>query len=1040
MRRPPAAFETLERRQLLAASIRPAAVVSAVSLTPVFEANTSRRAGGDVLATSVLTRTLQFGSTGAVGGYSFNQTSHSIDGAGTGIGGVADQFIFTSAAMTQDFVISARLAQAGSGDTGIMIRNTGGSTNAPMAALVMNGSTLRFVTRASTGAAATSVDVPAASTPIYLRLSRSGFVVSAAHSSDGLSWTNLGAPTRVSFDSGASHAGIALASGSANQPTFATFANVAVIGQSSNWTYTDVGTPAGAGSVGFDSPTGTHQLIAGGSGIGGNSDSFNFARHPLAGDGTVVARVSTNDAGAEAGVMIRASSTADAPFAALLTSATGVLRYVYRTTAGGMTQQAIVNTGSPAVALKLYRQGNTVAAYYSVNGGATFTRFGNSATLNASGSMQAGLAATANVADASLITATFTGVSVGTLASPGAGILTPADEAFLDDLEFRTVQWFVNTQQATSGLFADRASAQPGGSVGGNFASMASAGFGLSALTIGASRGWISDGYERALKTLNFIWSDNDMANPANRGYFYHFVNQTTGARSGNSELSSIDTALLISGVIQAGQYWKGTAVETLAQQIYERVDWTFMQPNGPGTKLRHGWTPEGGFLSSTWDSWNEGPILYMVALGSPTHPISVGSWASFPRDLFETTYSGRTFYHASDSPLFTQQYPQGWFDLRAKSDRIDAESGAAVVYMDPYKNSINHTLAQRQALIDAAAGSNPVFDFYGPNAWGLTASDSRTGYTVFGGPPFTPNVNGTIVPTAPGGSLAHTPRESIDALVNLKNTYPSSYRAWGFIDAFNPRPGIENWYDNDALGIDQGMILIAAENLRSGLVWNGFMSNPASQNAVNLTYTNNASYAPPSLTLSQFNFQTAQSVFLSFSQDIAASFTAADVVITNLTTGQIVPASNWTLNVSAAKPTTATVTFTSLLADGNYDLRIAGGNVTGANNVSNAASNVADLVASFRVLAGDADRDGTVGFSDLVILAQNYNTSGRSFGQGNFDYSAGGTVDFQDLVILSQRYGTTLFSASAIAAGTSATGETSKPASGRVRPVTQVF
>jgi hypothetical protein len=1035
MRRPTATFEILERRQLLAGSVRPADVVSIGRAAPDVTVN-ARRAGGDVVS-SVLTRTLQFGSPGAVGGYSFNQTSHSIDGAGTGIGGVADQFIFASAAMTQDFVVSARLTQAGSGDTGIMIRNTGGSTNAPMAALVVNGSTLKFVTRISSGAAATSTDVPAASTPIYLRLSRSGFVVSAAYSSDGLSWTNIGAPTRISFDSGASHAGIALASGSANQPTAATFTNVAVIGQSSNWKYTDVGTPAGAGSVGFDSPTGTHKLIAGGSGIGGISDSFNFAAQPLTGDGTVVARTATNGATAEAGVMIRAADSADAPFAALLTSAAGVVRYVYRMTAGGATQQTTVNTGTPATALKLYRQGNSVAAYYSVTGGQIYSPIGSSVTLNASGTMQAGLAATANAADASLVTATFTGVSVGSLASPGAGILTPADEAFLDDLEFRTVQWFVNTQQATSGLFPDRASAQPGGSVGGNFASMASAGFGLSALTIASSRGWIADGYERALKTLNFIWTDNDMANPANHGYFYHFVNQTTGARSGTSELSSIDTALLISGVIQAGQYWKGTAVETLAQQIYERVDWTFMQPNGAGTKLRHGWTPEGGFLSSTWDSWNEGPILYMVALGSPTHPISVGSWASFPRDLFETTYSGRTFYHASNSPLFTQQYPQGWFDLRGKSDRVDAESGAAVVYMDPYKNSINHTLAQRQALIDAAAGSNPVFDFYGQNAWGLTASDSRTGYTVFGGPPFTSNVNGTIVPTAPGGSLAHTPRESIDCLLYLKTIYPSSYRAWGFVDAFNPRPGIENWYDSDALGIDQGMMLIAAENLRSGLVWNGFMSNPASQNAVNLTYTNNANYMPTALASSQFNFETGQSLSFAFSQDVANSFQSADVVIKNLTTGQIVPAANWLLSVSTAgKPTTATVTFSSILADGNYELRIPGGSVIGADNVSN----VADLLSTFRVLAGDADRDGTVGFSDLVILAQNYNTSGRTFSQGNFDYSAGGAVDFQDLVILSQRYGTSLFSASAIVAGNMAAGETSKPLKGRTRPVAQVF
>jgi hypothetical protein len=895
-----------------------------------------------------------------------------------------------------------------------MIRNTGGASNAPMAALLLTGGTLRFVTRTAVGTVATSVPVAVAAAPVYLRLARSGFFVSAAYSVDGINWTNAGTSARISFDSGASHAGIALSSGGANLSTFATFTNVAVIGQSSNWLNADVGTPAGAGSVGFDSPTGSHRLIAGGAGIGGVSDAFNLSAQPLAGDGILVARVNTIDPGGEAGLMVRAGAYADAPFVALLVSASGGLRFVSRTTAGDATQQASLPGTLAPVSLKLYRQGNSYAAYYSLNGGASYSKLGTSVALNASGTMLAGLAATANVADSSLITATFTGVDVDTFASPAAGILTPADEAFLDDLEMRTALWFTSTQNPTSGLFLDRANAQPGGSFSGNISSAAATGFGLSALTISSSRGWIADGYERALKTLNFLWTDADMANPANHGYFYHFVNQATGARSGTTELSSIDTALLISGVIQAGQYWKGTQVETLAQQIYERVDWTFMQPNGAGTKLRHGWTPEGGFLSSTWDSWNEGPILYLVALGSPTHPISVGTWASFPRDLFKTTYSGRTFYHASNSPLFTNQYPLGWFDLRAKSDRVDAESGSAVVYMDPYKNSTNHTLAQRQALIDAAAGSNVVYDYYGANAWGLTASDSRTGYTVFGGPPFTSNVNGTIVPTAPGGSLAFTPRESIDCLVNLKTLYPSSYRTWGFVDAFNPRPGVENWYDSDSLGIDQGMMLIAAENLRSGLVWNGFMANPASQNAVNLAYSNNANYVPPALNSSQFNFETGQNVALAFSQDVTASFAASDVVIRNLTTGEIVPVSNWNLSTSTAgKPTTATVTFLSILDDGNYELRIAGGNLIGADGVSN----VADAVVPFRVLAGDADRNGTVGFSDLVILAQNYGLSGKTFSQGNFDYSAGGTVNFQDLVLLAQHYNVSLETIAAITA-----------------------
>lgn len=1034
MRRPLVCFEGLERRQLLAAAPRP---TLAGSIGRAAESATvaSRHASGDALATSVLTRTLQFGSPGAVGGFSFNQTSYSIDGAGTGIGGAADQFIFASAPMTQDFVVSAKLTFTGSGDTGVMIRNTGASPNAPMAALVVTAAgTLKFVTRATNAAVATSTDIGAVSTPIYLRLARAGYIVSASYSIDGLTWASVGTPTTIRFDSGASHAGIALSSGSANTPTAATFTNVAVAGQSANWLYSDVGSPAGAGSVGFDSPSGTHRLIAGGIGIGGTSDAFNFSAQPLAGDGVLVARVNTIDVGGEAGLMVRADAAAGSPFASLLTTSVGGLRFVYRTAAGAAAQQVTLSGTTTPISLKLYRSGNSVAAYYSVDGGASFVQLGSSVTIALSGTVQAGLAATANVADDSLITATFTGVSLGAIASPAAGILTPADEAFLDDLEFRTALWFTATENTTSGLFLDRASVV-GGSFGGNISSAAATGFGLSALTIASSRGWIADGYDRALKTLNFLWTDADMANPANHGFFYHFVNQATGARSGTSELSTIDTALLIAGVIQAGQYWKGTQVEMLAEQIYERVDWKFFQPDGVNAKLRMAWTPESGFSSATWDSWSEGPILYLLAMGSPTHPISAASWLSFQRNQTTVTYGGRTFYAASGSPLFTNQYPQGWFDLRAKSDLADADPTANVVHMDPYQNSKNHTLAQRQASIDAAAGPDVRYDFYGANAWGLTASDSRTGYTVFGGPPFTSNVNGTIVPTAPGGSLAFTPRESIDDLANLKAAFPASYKSWGFVDAFNPRPGTENWYDTDALGIDQGMLLIAAENLRSGLVWSGFMANPAAQNAVSLAFTSNFSLVPPKLTSSQFNFETGQNVAFALSQDVTATLSEADITVKNLTTGVTLSPAEWALSKSTAgKPTTGTVTFFSILADGNYELHIAAGGVTGSDGVSN----VGDLVVPFRVLAGDADRDGSVGFSDLVILAQNYGQSSKTFSQGNFDYSGGGTVDFQDLVILAQRYNTSLSLASMLTTLPATNAATST--SGKTRPTAGIL
>jgi len=209
--------------------------------------------------------------------------------------------------------------------------------------------------------------------------------------------------------------------------------------------------------------------------------------------------------------------------------------------------------------------------------------------------------------------------------------------------------------------------------------------------------------------------------------------------------------------------------------------------------------------------------LLYLLGLGSSSHPTATSSWTSWSRSPV-VHYAGYTFVTAQTGALFTVQYPQAWFDLRGLTDPAGS--------LNYYVNSQTATLAQRQMCIDLSS----QFPDYGPNLWGITASDSANGYTVWGGPPATPNINGTVVPTAPGGSLEFTPRRSVDALRYMQQTYGTSvYKKYGLVDAFNP---LTNWTSSLVLGIDQGMMLISAENARSNFVWDVFRQSAVAQQA----------------------------------------------------------------------------------------------------------------------------------------------------------------------------------------------------------------
>ena len=426
-------------------------------------------------------------------------------------------------------------------------------------------------------------------------------------------------------------------------------------------------------------------------------------------------------------------------------------------------------------------------------------------------------------------------------AQTSAPILDP----FIAELQERTFRFFWETANPKNGLIPDRYPTP-------SYASIAAVGFGLTTYPIGIERGYITreQARQRVLATLRFLAAAPQGPEARGRsgykGFFYHFVDMKTGERFEDSELSTVDTALLLAGALFCQSYFDGpdreeAEIRGLVDTIYRRVDWRWAQPQGPAITL--GWSPEEGFLKYDWRGYNEAMLVYLLALASPTFPVGTDAWTEWTStyDSHWRTLHGQEFL--SFAPLFGHQYTHVWLDFRKIQDAYMRRRG-----LDYFENSRRAVYAQQ-----AYAVSNPrKCKGYGATVWGITASDGPADVTLedaSGRRAFrTYAARGidaahaacTLAPTAAAASIAFAPDLAIPAVREMHRRYGHEiYAKYGFLDAFNPTFTFEvpvrhgrsvkgfGWVAGDYLGIDQGPILAMIENYRSGLVWHVMRKNP---------------------------------------------------------------------------------------------------------------------------------------------------------------------------------------------------------------------
>jgi len=416
------------------------------------------------------------------------------------------------------------------------------------------------------------------------------------------------------------------------------------------------------------------------------------------------------------------------------------------------------------------------------------------------------------------------------------------------DIEKRTFQFFWDTTNEQNGLTPDRYPSRP-------FASVAAIGFALTAYPIGIENGWVSrtQAVDRTLTTLRFLrdapQGPQRTGRAGHKGFFYHFLDMQNGHRYDSwVELSSVDTAILMMGVLFAQAYYEGDdpreqEIRRIADQLYRRVDWKWLQVRPPLISM--GWFPESGFIQHDWMGYNEAMLLYILALGSPTHPVEPEAWTVWARTYNNDwgVYYGQEYL--SFGPLFGHQYSHVWIDFRDIQDQYMRERG-----IDYFLNSRRAALAQREYAI-----ANPMkWKDYGENVWGLTASDGPQNtrqiyrgeerefrhYSSRGAGLRENFDDGTIAPTAAISSIVFAPEVVIPATEEMHRRYGEYlYSSYGFLDSFNPSfdfdiplktgrlvPG-KGWVASDYIAIDQGPILAMIANYRNEFVWSVMKKSP---------------------------------------------------------------------------------------------------------------------------------------------------------------------------------------------------------------------
>lgn len=402
-------------------------------------------------------------------------------------------------------------------------------------------------------------------------------------------------------------------------------------------------------------------------------------------------------------------------------------------------------------------------------------------------------------------------------------------DAELEKLQRDTFEYFLHETNPSNGLVIDKTAANwP--------ASIAATGLALSAYPVGVERGFISRpaAVERTLATLRFFWNSPQGPEPdatGYKGFYYHFLDMQTGRRAWQCELSTVDTTFLLAGALTAGIYFDANTadeseIRTLADALYCRTDWQWAQ--NQGATVTHGWKPESGFLNYRWEGYDEAMLLYVLGLGSPTHPLPESSYATWTSSYRWEHYYGYDYLYAG--PLFTHQLSHTWLDFRGIQDAFMRLKG-----IDYFENSRRATYVQQRYAIE-----NPLkFADYCECCWGITASEGpgfttiklggieRTFYDYLGrGVPYGPD-DGTLSPWAVVASLPFAPEIVLPSLHHcIHQAKLTKFNRYGFKAAFNPtHPGEPGnpygfWVSPWHFGLNQGPIVIMIENYRSGLLW----------------------------------------------------------------------------------------------------------------------------------------------------------------------------------------------------------------------------